>query len=236
MEIVAKTDTGKLRDNNEDAISYKLISPAKLFAMVADGMGGHRAGDVASQLTIKEIHIQLQKIEWHKDPLANLVDQMNQEILHQAQQHADQQGMGTTLVLCCIEEDSLWITHIGDSRCYQFADNSLKLLTKDHSLIMEMLDQGLIAAEDMQQSKRKNVLTRALGVHKQVEPTIIEIKLQSKGLLLLCSDGLTDMVADTKIKQCLATDSSLEDKAAYLIDAANAAGGKDNISVVLIKY
>lgn len=236
MDIAAKTDTGKVRDNNEDAISYKLLSSSKLFAMVADGMGGHRSGDVASQLAIKSLHIQLQKITWDEENFLNLIKEINEEIFTQSEQHPHLQGMGTTLVVCCIDGETLWLCHVGDSRCYRFNEGKLEQLTRDHSLVEEMLDQGLIEPEEVASSKHKNLLTRALGVHETVQPTISKVENQSPGLLLLCSDGLTDMLDENTMIKILEAEKSLENKTSDLIDAANEAGGKDNVSVVLVQY
>lgn len=234
--ITAKTDPGQCRSNNEDAISFKLFNDEKAFALVADGMGGHRAGEVASALACKQLHIQLQKIDWNEDTMVSTIEQINRSIYTTAQKNSAYQGMGTTLILACIEADQLLLAHVGDSRCYQYSKGSLQPLTRDHSLIEEMLDQGLIKKEDLGKSMRKNLLTRALGVADTIDITVSQRQLEGHGLLLLCSDGLSDMLDDKQIKQLLSTSDPLENMCQNLIDAANEAGGRDNISVVLIQY
>ncbi|HFB64821.1 MAG TPA: Stp1/IreP family PP2C-type Ser/Thr phosphatase [Aeromonadales bacterium] len=234
--IAAKTDAGKCRANNEDAISFKQFDNDKAFALVADGMGGHRAGEVASALACKQLHIQLQKIDWNEDAIVSTIEQINQSIYTAAQENSEYQGMGTTLILACIEASQLLLAHVGDSRCYQFANDILKPLTRDHSLIEEMLDQGLIEKEDLGKSMRKNLLTRALGVANTIDISVSLSQLDGHGLLLLCSDGLSDMLDDKQIKQLLSTPDSLENMCQHFVDAANKAGGRDNISVVLIQY
>ncbi len=236
IAIAAKTDAGQCRPNNEDAISFKIFDAKKAFAMVADGMGGHRAGEVASALTCKQLHIQLQKINWNEAQITKTIAGINQSIYARAQQNSHYQGMGTTLILACIETSELLLAHVGDSRCYQYVNGLLKALTRDHSLVEEMLDQGLIAKEDLGKSMRKNLLTRALGVGPTIDITISRCQLGEPGLLLLCSDGLSDMLDDKQIKQLLSTPDSLENRCQNLIDAANNAGGRDNISVVLMQY
>ncbi len=236
LDIVAKTDTGNRRPNNEDAITFKKMKSGQAFVIVADGMGGHRAGEVASQLACKALHIQLQKITWNKAQLIATIEEVNRSVYKTAQSHIEYQGMGTTIVLACINQDQLIVAHVGDSRCYQFEDGKLKALTRDHSLIEKMLEQGLIEKEDLGKSMRKNILTRALGVSSKIEITVSQFQLKKRGMLLLCSDGLTDMLDDIQIQQLLSSAESLKIMAQNLINAANEAGGRDNISVVLFSY
>ncbi len=244
FKIVGKTDTGKHRPNNEDSIAFDRLEDGRTFAMVADGMGGHRAGEIASNITVTELSQSLLNSDWNESQLISTIQQINLSIFKQAEENNQYQGMGTTLVLACIENDSLLIAHVGDSRCYQWQalwqsekDNpELKALTTDHSLIEEMLSQGLLEKEDLAKSMRKNLLTRALGVRPGIEVTLGEFSLSGSGILLLCSDGLSDMVDDVQLEKLLSAPMSLESICQNLIDEANQAGGRDNISVILISY
>jgi protein phosphatase len=248
FEIAGLTDTGKNRPNNEDSIGFDMLDDGRLFAMVADGMGGHRAGEIASNITVTELQQSLCDSQWDESRLISTIQQINLSIYKQAQQNNKYQGMGTTLVLACIENDSLLIAHVGDSRCYQWlerstdnsaskdSNNVFKALTTDHSLVEEMLSQGLIEQQDLAKSMRKNLLTRALGVRPGIEVTLGEFTLENSGIILLCSDGLSDMLDDQQLENILSTPMSLGFKCQNLIDEANKAGGRDNISVVLISY
>jgi len=244
FEIAGLTDTGKNRPNNEDSIGFDTLDDGRVFAMVADGMGGHRAGEIASNITVTELQQSLCNSQWDESRLISTIQQINLSIYKQAQENNKYQGMGTTIVLACIENDSLMIAHVGDSRCYQWieqeTDNEshgiLKTLTTDHSLIEEMLSQGLLEKEDLAKSMRKNLLTRALGVRPGIEVTLGEYTLENTGIILLCSDGLSDMLDEQQLENILSAPMSLGFKCQNLIDEANKAGGRDNISVILISY
>jgi len=244
FEIVGLTDTGKNRPNNEDSIGFEKLDDGRLFAMVADGMGGHRAGEIASNITVTELQQSLSDSQWDESRLISTIQQINLSIYKQAQENNKYQGMGTTLVLTCIENNSLLVAHVGDSRCYQWieqetgkeTEGTFKALTTDHSLIEEMLSQGLLEKEDLAKSMRKNLLTRALGVRPGIEVTLGEYTLENTGIILLCSDGLSDMLDDQILENILSAPMSLGFKCQNLIDDANKAGGRDNISVILISY
>ena len=244
FEIVGLTDTGKNRPNNEDSIGFEMLDDGRLYAMVADGMGGHRAGEIASNITVTELQQSLCNSQWDESRLISTIQQINLSIYKQAQENNKYQGMGTTLVLACIENNSLLVAHVGDSRCYQWieqetgneTEGTFKALTTDHSLIEEMLSQGLLEKEDLAKSMRKNLLTRALGVRPGIEVTLGEYTLENTGIILLCSDGLSDMLDDQILENILSAPMSLGFKCQNLIDEANKAGGRDNISVILISY
>jgi len=206
--------------------------------MVADGMGGHRAGEIASNITVTELRQSLVDNQWDESRLISTIQQINLSIYKQAEENNRYQGMGTTLVLACIEKNSLLVAHVGDSRCYQWQQSSgcLKALTTDHSLIEEMLSQGLIEEEELAKSMRKNLLTRALGVRPGIEVSLGEFALEGSGIILLCSDGLSDMLDDNQLENLLSAPTSIGYKCQNLIDQANKAGGRDNISVILISY
>jgi protein phosphatase len=204
--------------------------------MVADGMGGHRAGEIASNIAVSELAQSLHDSDWDESRLISTIQRINLSIYSQADENVDYQGMGTTLVLACIEKNSLIVAHVGDSRCYQWQLGQLKSLTTDHSLIEEMLSQGLLEKEDLAKSMRKNLLTRALGVRPGIEVTLGEFSLKEEGIILLCSDGLSDMLDDAQLEKLISAPISIELKCQNLIDEANQAGGRDNISVILISY
>jgi PPM family protein phosphatase len=153
--------------------------------------------------------------------------------LHAAHSNSQYAGMGTTLVVGVFREDGLMLGHIGDSRCYRFRAGVLEQVTRDHSLLQEQLDAGLVTPEQAQTSNIRNLVTRALGVEESVLLEVNEIPVQIGDVYLMCSDGLSDMVVDSAIAKILATETSLEHKAQMLIDAANANGGRDNISVLM---
>ncbi len=236
FELAGISDTGKRRPNNEDRIAFEKLSDGRIIAMVADGMGGHRAGEIASQITVSELSQSLQDSDWDETRLISTIQRINLSIYTQAEENSDYQGMGTTLVLACIENSSLLVAHVGDSRCYQWQQGNFKPLTTDHSLIEEMLSQGLLEKEDLAKSMRKNLLTRALGVRPAIDVTLAEFSLKGSGIILLCSDGLSDMLNDAQLEKLISDPISLKVKCQNLIDAANQAGGRDNISAVLVSY
>ena len=242
FEFFCATDTGRLRDNNEDAV---VVDAQTGVVVLADGMGGYNAGEVASGMATSFICTQLRS--WLSEASANAtdsdvrramdvcVDNANRAIFEQANANPQCAGMGTTLVVGVFRDGRLLIGHVGDSRAYRLRAGVLQQITHDHSLLQEQIDAGLITEEQAAFSANKNLVTRAVGVEETV---LLETKLhemQSEDLYLMCSDGLSDMLNDELIRQALQTTDSLEAAAAGLINAANEAGGKDNISVILVR-
>lgn len=239
-QFFAKTDTGRVRQNNEDSVVF--VESHGLLVL-ADGMGGYNAGEVASSMATTFIKSEMSR--WLAEVGAGVlardvrralqicVDNSNLEILNAAISNPAYAGMGTTLVVCVFLQDTLVVGHIGDSRCYRMRDGQLQAITRDHSLLQEQIDAGLVTPEEAVNSSIKNLVTRALGVEVPALLEVNEFALEAGDQYLLCSDGLTDMVSDTLIAKILASNHSLSRKADQLIDSANDHGGRDNISVIL---
>jgi PPM family protein phosphatase len=239
-EFCFRTDPGLARENNEDSVTVD--DPTRL-GILADGMGGYNAGEVASGMATTFIKSELGRWLAQAGRHANgrevrrameiCVDNANRSIFNAANSNPQYSGMGTTLVVGVFQDGRLMLGHIGDSRCYRLRNSHLEQITKDHSLLQEQMDAGLITPEQAATSTNKNLVTRALGVEDAVLLEVNEHKVEPGDLFLMCSDGLSDMLDDDAIAQILMGDGSLEQKTVQLIDAANANGGRDNISVLL---
>ncbi|HEX5805749.1 MAG TPA: Stp1/IreP family PP2C-type Ser/Thr phosphatase [Macromonas sp.] len=233
------SDTGRVRTNNEDAV---LTDPASGLALLADGMGGYNAGEVASALAIEAVLQGLQDRlrrppgsgELQRWMLAS-IEAANARILAAAWQDARHRGMGTTLVAAAFTATRLVVGHVGDSRLYRFRQGQLVQLTRDHSLLQEQIDAGLISASLARQVPYKNVVTRALGVGLDIRPDIGEHAVQAGDTYLLCSDGLNDMLSDAQIAATLRREPALEAAGHALLAQANDAGGRDNVSLILVQ-
>jgi len=236
------TDRGKIRQHNEDNGGIFVNQAGQRLAIVADGMGGHRAGDVASEMatiTLKEIWEKTNEIstpEQAESWIREQIYQVNQHIFQHAQTHDECEGMGTTIVAAICTNKFTTIANIGDSRCYMFNEIGFKQITEDHSLVNELVRSGQISKEDAEHHPRKNVLTRALGTELAVEMDIKTITFEEGDLLLLCSDGLSNKVKEEELGEKLKEDSSLEIKASHLIELANDNGGEDNITLVIVEF
>lgn len=239
-EFCFRTDPGLARENNEDSVTVD--EPTRL-GILADGMGGYNAGEVASGMATTFIKSELGRWLAQAGRHANArevrrameicVDNANRSIFNAANSNPQYSGMGTTLVVGVFQDGRLMLGHIGDSRCYRLRSGQLDQITKDHSLLQEQMDAGLITPEQAATSTNKNLVTRALGVEDAVLLEVNEHKVEPADLYLMCSDGLSDMLDDEAIAHILSSDGSLEQKCVQLIDAANANGGRDNISVLL---
>ena len=229
------TNVGNVRTNNEDVF---YICEACHYCLVADGMGGAAAGEVASQIfadTAKAVFTGHDGLS-EENTIARVKTTFklaNDKILKHVGRNPHDQGMGCTADLLAFSQDSFIIGHVGDSRTYRLKNSTLKQLTKDHSLVQEQLDQGLISPEDARRHAMRNVILRAVGVNLTVALDILKGKTNPGDLFLLCSDGLTDMVGDPAVFSALCADGSLSEKSAALIQLAKQAGGKDNVTVVL---
>jgi len=248
LEMVAVTDVGVKRNHNEDAVG---ITPQFGFAVLADGMGGHNAGEVASAMAVDVItryfESRLRGMPESKldestgftgeSMLAQeVVSTANNAIFEASQENRECSGMGTTVVAAMFYDNHLTAAHVGDSRMYRLRGDCLSHVTEDHSLIQEQVRRGLLTADDARSSSIKNLVTRALGIEPGVEPDIVEDIFQAKDIYLMCSDGLTDVVPDEAIRLTLLDNvKDLNKAAAQLIQLANDAGGPDNISVILIR-
>jgi protein phosphatase len=242
LEFFSATDTGRARNNNEDSVA---VDEESRLIVLADGMGGYNAGEVASGMATSFIKSELGR--WLSEASDNAsdtdvrramdicVDNANRAIFNAANSNPQYAGMGTTLVVGVFREGRLLMGHVGDSRGYRLRGGRLAQITHDHSLLQEQIDSGLITAEQAAFSANKNLVTRAVGVEDTV---LLETHLHDVmpgDLYLLCSDGLSDMLDDESIAQLLQGSDSLSEVGAALVDAANDAGGKDNISVVLAR-
>ena len=248
LEIAAKSDAGRLRPHNEDSIG--MDAPIGL-AVLADGMGGYNAGEVASGMAVSLIVSGMKAALAGVDPdeldamngerlgvriLREQVMLANSAIFNAGRRRKECEGMGTTLVAALFYDDRVSVAHLGDSRMYRFREGRLERLTHDHSLLQEQLDSGLISKEEARISGYKNIVTRALGIESKVEAEIRSFDVAPQDIYLLCSDGLNDMLEDEEIRLTVETlGANLELAADQLVDLANENGGRDNISVILVK-
>lgn len=240
MKSVAITDVGMTREVNQDYVycNDNTIGLLPNLYIVADGMGGHRAGDFASRLSVSvfEEEIREQKARTLIGAMESAVHRANERLIREAASSPDYEGMGTTLVAATVEKEKLYVVNVGDSRLYLlYHDGELHQITEDHSLVEEMIRNGELERKDAKYHPKKNVITRALGAAAQVVPDFFEVEIADADCILLCSDGLTNMVEDGAIREILLlTDLSWKEKAELLVKTANEKGGKDNISVLLI--
>jgi len=223
------TDTGRHRQANEDAF----FARSPLFA-VADGMGGAQAGEVASGIAVSVLQDGLPSGPGSVEQrLAGAVRDANAEIHRRSQNEPDLSGMGTTFTLAYLGEEELTVAHVGDSRTYRWRDGTLELLTEDHSLVGEFVRQGKITQEEADEHPQRSIITRALGPEAQVDVDTHTWRAEPGDVYLLCSDGLTSMIHEAQVADILRENRSLRSAGRALVDAANAAGGRDNITVVL---
>ena len=229
-EHFEKTDTGLARRANEDSF----LARAPLF-VVADGMGGAQAGEVASRVAAEAFAAGLPEGGAIEERLAARVRAANTEIHRLSQEDRDRAGMGTTLTAAYVLDDEIALAHVGDSRAYLWRDGELTRLTRDHSLVDELVRRGKLTEEEAAEHPQRSIITRALGPEPEVEVDTRTCRAKDGDVLLLCSDGLTSMVSEERIAELLGAGGSLASVGAALVDAANAAGGRDNIPVVLAR-
>jgi len=248
IQIVGFTDTGRIRQNNEDSIGY---DSALGLLVLADGMGGHLGGEVASSVSVDTIIESTQKALPSVNPgeidsatgfsmesvcIQEAIEQANDVIYKRSNEEAELRGMGTTIVVILFYDNRFSLAHIGDSRCYRYRGEKMEQITKDHSLLQELIDRGFYTPEEAQNSLNKNLVTKALGIDPSILPDIQEELVMKNDIYLLCSDGLTDLVEDEYISLTIKRFSdNLEEAAKQLISKANQNGGKDNISVILCR-
>lgn len=236
----AQSDPGRTRENNEDSVAF---DEAMRLAVLADGMGGYNAGEIASGMASAFIKSELTRWLSQVGQQANVgevrraieicVDNANRAIFNAANSNPLYSGMGTTLVVGVFLGPQLLLGHIGDSRCYRWRGNALLQITRDHSLLQEQIDAGLLTPEQAATSPNKNLVTRALGVESEVMLELHEHHVEKDDIYLMCSDGLSDMMDDAAIAGILQKGSSLADMVGELVSAANENGGRDNITVLL---
>ena len=242
FEYFHAIDTGRARSNNEDSVA---VDEAASLAVLADGMGGYNAGEVASNMATSFIKTELGR--WLAEAASRAsdmevrramdicVDNANRAIFNAANANPQYAGMGTTLVVAVFRDGQLRLGHVGDSRAYRWRGGQLSQITRDHSLLQEQIDAGLITPEQAAFSANKNLVTRAVGVEDTVLLETHLHEMQPGDVYLMCSDGLSDMLDDAMIARLLQTHDSLVDAGGALIAAANEAGGKDNIALILVR-
>src|SRR5687768_16757480 len=249
MEVKAygATHVGRQRQHNEDAF---LVEDEACLFLVADGMGGHAAGEIASRIAVDSIsefivhtkeddgtwpHAYDEQFRRSTNRLMAALRMANTRVLEAMRKDARLRGMGTTVVACMADDSMMSFAHVGDSRAYLIRDNQLSRITDDHSWVFEQVQAGMLTEAEAEKHPLRNVITRALGGALQVTPDASEIEIRSGDVYLLCSDGLTGMVPEEEILRLVTQNESLDDACAQLIEAANARGGLDNITAVLVK-
>ncbi|MCF6094888.1 Stp1/IreP family PP2C-type Ser/Thr phosphatase [Microaerobacter geothermalis] len=242
VEIAMKSDIGCVRQVNEDYGTHFTILDKYTGVILADGMGGHLAGDVASKMAVEVICHEIQSLleeEITVDEIRinteHAIKKANDKILDYASRHQECAGMGTTVVVGILRKGWGLIAYIGDSRAYQFTLGHLKRLTDDHSLVNELVKSGQITAKEADDHPQRNVLLRALGTDKHVTIDFVPVSFQERDIFLICSDGLTKMVPDKEIEKILNQRISLQEMADQLVERAKEAGGDDNITVILLR-
>ena len=248
IEIVHKTDTGMKRDHNEDSVG----SNTELgLAVLADGMGGHKSGEIASAMTVSHVlekfkqeyrNIEFGVVDWESGHtaesmlLADAITEANRNIHDASVASPANRGMGTTVVGLLFLNNKVSIAHVGDSRAYRLRNGNFEMLTEDHSLLQELVKKGFYTKEQAAESGQKNVITRALGIEPGVEVDVLEEVADLGDIYLICSDGLTDMVVDDEIHRIIQErGDDISGAADELVITANENGGKDNISVILAR-
>lgn len=239
METFYLTDTGIVRDHNEDSVIIVKNSDNSILMAVADGMGGHRAGEVASSIAISylsnrfsETFFKMNKasaVEWIK----NTVNEINGQIFKYTEENPESKGMGTTLVLAIVTNEYILFGNIGDSSGFVMKDNKIHKVTRDHTLVNLLLDAGELTLEEAKNHPKKNILMNALGINDPIEIDVFDCNMDVNEILL-CSDGLTTMISEEQIEKVLLEELNLEEKVLKLIKKANNRGGNDNISVAYL--
>lgn len=236
MRVYGVTDVGRNRNTNQDYIFYS-EEPVGMFPnlfMVADGMGGHKAGDYASSYCVKRFVELANEI---KEPhivllMGKIIEKVNEEIYERANQEEQYSGMGTTIVVAVIEDHTMYVMNIGDSRLYVVGEEIIQI-TMDHSYVEELIRKGL-DKEIAKNHPYKHQITRAIGAEKKVKPDFFEVSLKEEEQILLCSDGLTNMVDDDEIMEIMQEEDTIEKSVKRLVSQANFYGGRDNISAIVV--
>ena len=240
MQTFYLTDPGKVRTHNEDSVIILNNNNNEFLLAVADGMGGHKAGEVASQIAIDHLHDEFEKLETFGtkenaiDWLRNIVVEINNMIFDYTSKNPDSKGMGTTLVVAIKTNDYILYGNIGDSSGYVMKNEKLHKVTKDHTLVNLLVSTGELTEEEDKYHPRRNVLMRALGANDPIEIDIFDVDTNIKGIFL-CSDGLTNMLTDEQIEKILNSNLSIEEAVVKLIRKSNSRGGNDNISIAYLK-
>jgi protein phosphatase len=236
------THRGKVRNRNEDAGGIFYNSDGQMLAIVADGMGGHQAGDVASDMAasfIQEKWKEMDKVEMPGELekwMSQIIAEVNAAIFEYALNHPQHEGMGTTVVMAVCTEEFITIAHIGDSRCYLLNEDGLAQITEDHSLVNELVRSGQISKEDAEHHPRKNILLKALGTEQEVSEDVQTLSWEKGDQILLCSDGLTNKIIDEELKDLLSSNKNVDEIANEMLELANDRGGEDNITLAILRH
>ena len=236
MNVLYQTDVGRVRSQNQDSVfvSDSLVGKLPNLMIVADGMGGHKAGDYASRRAIETLTEVIRTSEYENPVLtvADAVRKANSVLYRESMEHEEYRGMGTTMTLSYVEDGKVIAHQIGDSRLYLYSDG-LRQITRDHSYVEEMVRKGLLERGSLEYLQKKNIITRALGGNDYIAADYYEEAVNPGDMLLSCSDGLTNMVSDGQIEEVLKSEMPPEKKVEELIRLANDNGGQDNITVIL---
>ncbi len=241
MKIEFQTNVGRKRKSNQDTVGVYKNQAGIVIGIVADGMGGHQAGDTASFLAVTGLgksweETKLSNQEEVANFLVSAIQRENQVIYNEGSNNPEKFGMGTTVVLAALLGEQILLAHVGDSRAYIVRDASIKQLTDDHSLVNELVKTGEITSDMAAKHPKKNILVRSVGVPGNVEVDVSALSILENDHLLLCSDGLSNMLSDSEIKRIIQQPISLKDRVDQLIIEANEAGGTDNITALLIEF
>ncbi len=238
MSYFAKTDKGKKRRMNQDYVyaTEERIGVLPNLFLLADGMGGHKAGDYASRSFVEGVRKEIENTETGNPVkvLKAAIEHQNARIFSEARRNENLSGMGTTLTCCFIDGRSMTVGNVGDSRLYHLHGSSLRQVTRDHSFVEEMVQKGYMIRGSREYLRQKNIITRAIGQEESVEVDFFEVELMPGDSVLLCTDGLSNMVDNESISQLLQDEAPVKERALALIDMANINGGFDNIGVILI--
>ena len=238
MKACAMTDTGRVRSANQDYV-FSSIEPVGVLPnlfLVADGMGGHQAGDYASRFITENLvaHFKMSKDTGTVGVLKDGIEKVNKLLYQESKKKPELNGMGTTLVAAVVEDSTMYVANVGDSRLYLIR-NQLKQITRDHSYVEELVSLGQLERGSKDYREKKNIITRAVGTEDKLEIDFFEVSLEPGDYILLCSDGLSNMLEDAEIEEIICSELELPEKAEKLITVANDNGGKDNIAVVLME-
>lgn len=238
----AKTDTGKVRDNNQDVYFVSINEEVPLF-IVADGMGGHKAGEVASNMAMEIVRDEFFNLcngDLGEKEILQLmkrcIEEANNKIYLKSIEIEEFSGMGTTITIAYIKDDTIFIGHVGDSRGYIIREEDIIQITDDHTLVNELVKNGSITTDEAKNHPQRNVITRAVGTSDTIEVDFIVEKFEKENILLLCSDGLTSMIKDSEIKDVLISEKDIQEACEKLVDLSNEKGGHDNITVIAIRF
>lgn len=238
MDFYSITDTGKVRENNEDSFFNVSNEQFNIF-IICDGMGGHNAGEVASSMAVSEVskyiidNFDSDKI---KELIKDSIKLAHEKIYNRSQVVKENEGMGTTLVICVVSEGKLYYANAGDSRIYIFRENYLHQISKDHSYVQDLVDNGAISKEQAQYHPNRNQITSCLGTEIPYKLHINSLELNKDDCILLATDGLTDLIEDSDIQEVLENNYNLRETCEILQYMANATGGRDNITITLARY